>query len=122
MPEGNGVVIEGELVSTKWADGFAGEVEKMLVKVSTPEGEYRVWGSMPSAFKGEWGCTGCQSIGPVCKDGCDSQNHGLGYIGRAQPGDTVRFTANIERSNKDQDFGFFKRPRKASVVKGGDAK
>lgn len=31
-------------------------------------------------------------------------------------GDRVRFTANFERSDDDQSFGFFKRPRKAEVL------
>jgi hypothetical protein len=37
-------------------------------------------------------------------------------IDSVQKGDRVRFVANVERSDRDETFGFFKRPRKAEVV------
>ena len=52
-----------------------------------------------------------------------------GYAGEAEPyqvahcrpadrGDRVRFTAAVERSEKDETFGFFKRPTKAEPLEG----
>lgn len=35
--------------------------------------------------------------------------------------DLVRFVANVERSDDDQSFGFFKRPRKAEILEGSEA-
>ena len=37
-------------------------------------------------------------------------------VGDAKVGDTVRFTAKLERSDRDETFGFYSRPSKASVV------
>lgn len=87
VPEGKGLVIEGELVSTKWIEGQYGHALKGLVKVETPQGVYKVWGTVPTA------------------------------IFEADRGDIIRFTANVQRSEKDADFGFFSRPRKATIVK-----
>jgi ribosome-binding protein aMBF1 (putative translation factor) len=85
VPEGKGLVIEGEVLSTKWQDSDYGGALKMLVGVDTPDGAYKVWGTVPSKIT-------------------------------VERGDIVRLTANVTRSSKDADFGFFSRPRLASIV------
>lgn len=79
-------VIEGKVVSTKWQESYYGDTFKMLVEVTTDEGAFRVWGTVPAALSG------------------------------VDRGDVVRFTAAVEQSNKDESFGFYKRPSKAEFV------
>lgn len=83
--------IEGEIVSVKWKDGaFPGY--KMMVK--TADGR-RAWGSLPAALDPE------QATGEDRPDpkGC-----------------IVRFAAELQVSNDDPTFGFFKRPQNARVL------
>jgi hypothetical protein len=54
VPEGR-LTIEGEVLTTKWQDSDFGGSLKMLVKVTTPQGVYKVWGSVPSAISPERG-------------------------------------------------------------------
>lgn len=37
-----------------------------------------------------------------------------------EPGDSVTFTAAIERSRRDESFGFYKRPTKATITEGSN--
>jgi hypothetical protein len=90
VPEGKGLVIVGELVSTKWVESQYGSALKGLVKVESEFGFYKVWGTVPSA------------------------------ISDANRGDIIKFTANVQRSEKDADFGFFSRPRLATIVKAAE--
>ena len=77
----------------------------MIVRaVAGTVGEYNVWGSIPQALYGK------NVILP---------DRSQGYENRAEVGDTVTLTANVEKSSDDESFGFFSRPRKASVVERG---
>ena len=91
-PEGR-YVVTGEVVSTKWDDGPYGSTQKMLVK---DDQGFKVYGSIPAALTA---IDGVVTTGSVVK-----------------PGERVTFTATVERSSRDADFGFFKRPTKASRV------
>lgn len=86
VPEGR-MVIEGEVVSTKWQDSDFGGSLKMLVRLGNGS---KVWGSVPSSLQAME-----QEI---------------------TRGDTVRFTATVTRSDRDESFGFFKRPAKAERI------
>lgn len=97
------VHVTGEVVSVKAHESHYGwhysgnyrvpNVEwKMTVKVSTPEGVYLVWGSVPSA------------------------------ISEVKKGDVVSFDAKLVAGNRDESFGFFKRPTKSVVVKSTEEK
>ena len=90
VPTGT-VVIEGVVLSKKSQEGQWGSTLKMLVKGQG----WKVWGTVPT-FK--------------AADGTDE------YV---EVGDTVRFTASVEVSGDDENFGFFKRPRKATIVERG---
>ena len=84
--DGQAVEVTGKVVTTKWQDSQYGSTLKMMVLVTTEDdGEYRLWGSVPSKI--------------------DVANE-----------DTVTFTAQVEASRDDPSFGFFSRPRKASVI------
>lgn len=89
VPTGKGVAIEGVVVSVKWQDSYYGGTQKMLVVVETPEGEFKVWGTVPSSLP------------------------------NTEKGDRVSFVAEVSPSEDDKSFGFFKRPRNAQVVEEG---
>lgn len=104
VPTGKGIIITGKVVSAKLKDTDFGSVWKMLVVVDTPEGQYKVWGSCPAGLRDD-----LIDYGPRLANG------GFGPP-RVTPDLTVTFTANVDRSSDDEAFGFFSRPRKASVV------
>lgn len=83
--EGNGITIEGTVVSTRWEQFW----EKYNMLIEDDRG-FRVWGTVPSAMY----------VLDVahCK------------------GARVRFVANVTKSDKDESFGFFKRPRKLGIL------
>ena len=85
-PEGR-TTVRGTVVSTKMHDGQYGSVLKMTVKVTTPEGSWLAWGTVPSDI------------------------HADVKVGR-----TVEFDGTFTRSNDKKYFAFFKRPSKASLL------
>ncbi len=89
---GKGIVITGEIVSIKWRDSDWGGDYKITVK---DDRNFRVWGTAPRAI-----------LDAVA----------VGTIEAALKGARVEFTANVTASDDDETFGFFKRPRKASVT------
>lgn len=78
VPTGR-VTVTGEVVALRWDNTQWGSVQKMLVKVTTTDGAYKVWGSVPAGLD-------------------------------ASRGDVVTMKATLERSDRDEAFGFFKRP------------
>lgn len=87
--DGERRTVEGIVFSVKWQEdrfAYGGESQKMGVTVETDDGDYRIWGSVPSALY------------------------------RVERGDRVRFAAKLQRSDKDESFGFFKRPTKPTYV------
>jgi hypothetical protein len=96
VPTGKGVEIEGVIVSRKIVDNGYGPTTKIVVRLDNGS---RVWGSAAKSIDGSTGW----------------DDEGQFVIEPADVGDTVRFVANVEPSD-DDDFGFFKRPRKAEIV------
>jgi hypothetical protein len=94
VPIGKRIVVTGTVVKVDWKDnGFGG---RLVMTVKHADG-WLVWGTVPQSLT------------------TDDQ----GYItteSGVKAGDTVTFTATIDPSDKPE-FGFFKRPTKASVVK-----
>lgn len=84
VEEGKGVEITGSVISIKWKEGFAFNSRIMMMLVESVKG-FRIYGTVPKSL--------------IVED--------------LQPGDKISFTANVEKSEKDESFGFFKRPRKA---------
>ena len=80
--------ITGTVLSTKYQDGYYGTTYKMLVKVETPAGVYKLWGTVPRALD--------ENPGPK--------------------GRKVEFIADVETSKDDEFFGFYKRPRQARFL------
>jgi len=97
VPTGT-VEITGEVVTIKWQEGKFGNTEKMLVK---DERGFKVWGTVPRSL---WSDTKQDDEG------------NLTHLPGVEEGDTVKFTATVERSKDDPKFGFFKRPRAAEFV------
>ena len=85
--EGKKVELTGEVLSTKWRDGYYGPQLKMLVR---DERGFKVWGSVPKTIAGE----------------------GEGEL----KGKTITFIAEVKKSDDDEHFGFFKRPRGAAIA------
>lgn len=93
------VQITGVVVSVREPDEYAMFPQwKMLVK---DDRGFKVWGSIPQSLTQF-----------VDKDGMERF---IGY--RALVDQRVAFSASVEKSEKDQNFGFYKRPTKAERLK-----
>lgn len=90
LAEGRRSVV-GEIVSTKYKETPYGTTLKMLVK--DIDGN-KVWGTVPRVL----------------------EDKTFGENGIELKGQTVTFTATVERSRDDEHFGFFKKPTKAQIV------
>jgi hypothetical protein len=97
LPPAGRMVVTGRVVSAKWVDNDFGDALKMLVKVTAPDGVYRLWGTVPRAIVNTVEANG---VGP---DGTAAALKGL----------AVTFTAKVEP--KEPGFGFYSRPTKATV-------
>ena len=83
------VTVAGEILHIRIEDsqfGYNRQTVKMLTRIDTPAGCYKLWGSMPAAIQS------------------------------ADKGAHITFSAKVERSLKDSGFGFYKRPTKAAIV------
>jgi hypothetical protein len=88
VPEGKGIEVKGIIISTRYQDSkYAYGVTELKMLVQDDRG-FRVWGTMPTSLE---------------NDGADK-------------GSRIQFVANIEPSEDDSKFGFFKRPRKAEIL------
>jgi len=97
-------MITGEIISTKWVDGFAygQRVLKMVVK---DDRGFKVWGTVPQTIIDEGVCQAQTKFGPDTSFDYD-----------ALKGQRITFTATVQASNDDDKFGFFKRPTKAAIA------
>lgn len=84
--------LTGEILTVKWQSSQYGGALKMLVLLD--EG-HKVWGTCPQSLLTE------------------DENGGSEY---PAVGSRVTFTAQVERSDDDPAFGFFKRPKAASII------
>jgi hypothetical protein len=93
VPESEaGALVEGTVISAKGEHHPRfGYTYKMLIETV---GGYRLWGTIPKAL--------------------DEATSGWDLAG--YKGIQLRFVADIERSQKDAFFGFFKRPRKVEII------
>jgi len=98
-------VIRGVLVSKKSYEGQWGSSIKGTIKVSTPDGIWLAWGTLPD---GLW---------TDVPNGIDTL--GVVYHTRSvgpEVGDTIELTGTLTVSDKDPSFAFFKRPSCSSIV------
>jgi hypothetical protein len=129
----NRVVFEGEVVSTKYHEGYYGIKFVMTVLIDTGEGVYRIWGTVPAALDEAEGIERKRSdeahsatvdalIEKLVAEGAKPDT--IDTAIRALPvsdgdrltGARVRFAATVAPRDSDESFGFFKRPTKAEVV------
>lgn len=89
--------VEGEIVSAKYQDSMYGETMKMLVRQDDGN---KVWGTVPGSVY--------EASLRMDRPGDDLRSRLVGL--------RVTLTAQVERSNDDEHFGFFKRPTQAQVV------
>jgi len=81
------ITIVGTILTTKWVDGYTTYSAPTLKMLVLDDRGFKVWGTVPSKLN------------------CEEYE-----------GARVQFNANVERSDDDECFGFFKRPSKATVV------
>lgn len=99
------IEIHGVVVSTKVTpDNGYGEGYKMIVR---DERGFKVWGSIPNNLWNE-----VEFLGSYRKN---SWGETAGVMEKLV-GMEVKFSATVEKSDRDEAFGFFKRPTKAEVV------
>ena len=99
--------IEGKILGMRYQESQWGGQVKMLVEVETPEGNYKVWGTLPAALRDLYRI----DHGPMLANGTHDVFHRPVGVGAK-----IRFSASCERSADDDAFGFFSRPTKAEVV------
>lgn len=91
----------GEIVSHKWSeDRGYGSQHKMLVRLDNGN---KVFGTIPESLE---------------QAHQTETDQGTAYTD--PKGSRVSFTATVERSRDDDHFGFFKRPRKATLLSLGE--
>lgn len=97
-------VVEGKITVT-------GEVKKAyhketdfgsrFVMIVQDDRGFKVWGTVPSTL-------------------CDIHDLDVDRVLSrcVEEGDRIKFSANVTKSDRDESFGFFKRPTKATVIEG----
>lgn len=101
------IQVEGTLLGIKWVMGFDGhEVAKMIVEVQADGGVYKLFGTCPESI---------QLVLIDMREQVGGGDAGIREVAN-QLHPRVRFTCRIERSFRDEHFGFFKRPTKAEVI------
>ena len=95
-PEGR-TTITGTILTTKLQYGQYGETVKMLVKVDTDEGSWKVWGTVPGALENVW-LDEDYTVKAILK------------------GSKIQFDGKVEVSKGDTKFSFFSRPTKAQYL------
>lgn len=86
------VLVAGKVLKSEQRESMYGDQFKMLVLVETPDGNYRVWSTVPN--------------------GSLLNAHLDGYL----RGRVVEFTATLKQSDRDPAFAFASRPAKARLV------
>jgi hypothetical protein len=105
--EGRGQ-IEGQIISVKWQDNDFGGRVVMTVK---DDRGFLVWGTVPRPL-----------VDDLDRLSYDPKAHGYEtpaatYAEFVRKNEVrVRFTATVEKSDRDESFGFFKRPTKTEVI------
>ncbi len=134
-PEGR-FEVTGEILCTKIQDGFYGPQEKMLVKIETPDGHWKAWGTYPKSLQDvenrllaedqkrrdkEHDAATAKAAAELLEKLKTDPQADFPYVPKehstfTMKGQKVTFTATFERSDDDEDFAFFKRPSKAQGV------
>jgi len=105
--------VTATILGTKLVDGYmGGQDEKMLVQIEADGGAYKAYGTLPSAIAdAQWAEEAKRR----------EANPEADKVWPELKGAVITFTARFERSNKDECFGFIKRPTKITVVSWGDS-
>jgi len=101
------IQITGRIVTEKWVDSDYGSTHKMLV---LDDRGFKVWGTVPQAV---------EPMNYYDEHGEYQHEHGVGCGGRDSNHTAevrVTFTATVEKSDRDETFGFYKRPTKAEKL------
>ena len=79
--------LAGTILSTKWQYNDYYNTETLKMLVELPDGN-RLWGTMPKSLRAV----------------------------NAEKGTEIKFVATVEKSDKDEHFGFFSKPTNAEVI------
>lgn len=110
---GKAIQIEGEVVSVKVHETYFGHRTQYTTKIVVRDDRgFKVWGTLPSELAAELHLA---FLDAKEAEGYSKYDFGPDCWLESVKGRRIRFTANIEASDRDDsfDFGFFKRPRKA---------
>lgn len=120
------LVITGKILSSKWKEGFYGDTLKMTV---LDDRGFKVWGTQPESLlvatdpETDLGFIETNDYPANTPEAWvldrtmqDGTPYKTAMCRPANRGDRVTFVAKIERSDRDETFGFFKRPTKAEVI------
>ena len=103
------IEITGRVLGVKFVEGFgynSCDITKMIVEVEADGGVYKLYGTMPRVIEDQ--------IVELRDEDAEDWESLKDIIARVKP--RVSFVAKVERSDKDEHFGFFKRPTKAEVI------
>jgi hypothetical protein len=113
------LTIVGTILSAKYEDGgyFGGFYRPACVKVTVEHADgWRVFGNLPSEL---W--SDAVTYGEASWHNGACTNDGRDIDSKKLKGRKVQFDARINPSDRDNKFGFFKRPTKASFIVDAEA-
>ena len=105
--------VTATILGIKEVEGYMGGIdEKMLVQIEADGGAYKAYGTLPAAISdAQWAEEAKRR----------EANPEADKVWPQVKGAVITFTARFERSNKDECFGFIKRPTKITVISWGDS-
>lgn len=101
------IVLTGKVLSVKLHENEWGSSIKMVL---LDDRGFKVWGTVPRQLE-DWAYTQVDDETRYCPKSDDWYGH-ANYL----KGERVTFTATVTKSDKDETFGFYKRPVKAEVL------
>lgn len=99
------IEITGKVVSKKWQDSGFGPYSGSLKILILDDRGFKVWGTAPKSIN---------DITSYWNE--ETQTYRIDPMRDVDLGDRVTMTATVTRSDKDETFGFYKRPTKASIL------
>lgn len=119
--DGKRIRIEGKLASATWSEERGW---RMTIAVDTPDGTYKVWGSVPVAVHDALidAMRAVNARGQLAYEANDTTDPFYSTRMLERPsldlmvGMPIAFDAMISKGDRDPAFGFYKRPTKVSVT------
>lgn len=111
------VVITGEIVSLRREESNFGYRATMTTKMLVKDDRgFKVWGTMPNTLADDLYYAWYEAAKAEAGEAFTLQNFGSDYWFKSAKGSRITFTATVTPSDRDDRFGFAKRPTKAEVL------